>query len=175
MNIAQLLANAARSKGEHGALSIGSRQVATYATLARHVSGLATSLRGKLELQPGDRVGIVMTNTPEYIEVLFAVWWAGLIAVPINARLHAREIAYILESADARACFTNKEIEDVVGPLQGKGALKFVISVDGAEYRKLTGADGMTLTPAASDAPAGYSTPAARQDAPRAPRSPIAT
>ena len=138
MNIAQLLANAARSKGERGALSVGPRQVATYAMLARHVSGLATSLRTRLDLQPGDRVGIVMTNTPEYIEVLFAVWWAGLIAVPINARLHFREIAYILESADAKACITNKEIEDVVSPLQGKDALKFVISVDGAEYRKLT-------------------------------------
>ena len=153
MNIAQLLANAARSKGERGALSIGPRQVATYAMLARHVSGLATSLRTRLDLQPGDRVGIVMTNTPEYIEVLFAVWWAGLIAVPINARLHFREIAFILESADAKACFTNKEVEDVVGPLQGKGSLKFVISVDGAEYRKLAQADGMTLTPTASEAP----------------------
>ena len=153
MNIAQLLANAARSKGENGALSIGPRQVATYTMLARKVSGLATSLRTKLDLQLGDRVGIVMTNTPEYIEVLFAVWWAGLIAVPINARLHFREISYILQSANAKACFTNKEIEDVVGPLQGKGELKFVISVDAAEYRTLTKADGMPLSPTASEAP----------------------
>lgn len=153
MNIAQLLANAARSKGENGALSIGPRQVATYTMLARQVSGLATSLRTKLDLQLGDRVGIVMTNTPEYIEVLFAVWWAGLIAVPINARLHFREISYILQSANAKACFTNKEIEDVVGPLQGKGELKFVISVDAAEYRTLTKADGMPLSPTASEAP----------------------
>ena len=124
MNIAQLLANAARSKGEYSALCLGPQQVATYSVLARHVSGLAASLRERLDLQPGDRVGIVMTNTPEYIEVLFAVWWAGLVAVPINARLHLREIAYILESANAKACFTNKEIEDVVGPLQGEGELE---------------------------------------------------
>ena len=43
-------------------------------------------------LSPGDRVAIVMTNVPEYLPVLFGIWWAGLVAVPVNARLHAREV-----------------------------------------------------------------------------------
>ena len=46
---------------------------------------------------PGDRVAIVMRNRPEYLEALFAIWHAGLVAVPVNARLHRDEIAYILE------------------------------------------------------------------------------
>ena len=37
-----------------------------------------------------------MKNCPEYYEVLFACWHAGLTAVPMNAKLHAKEFAYIL-------------------------------------------------------------------------------
>ena len=46
-----------------------------------------------------------MSNSPEYIEVLYAVWHAGLTAVPMNAKLHQREFAYILENSGARLCF----------------------------------------------------------------------
>jgi acyl-CoA synthetase (AMP-forming)/AMP-acid ligase II len=34
-----------------------------------------------------------MRNRPEYLEALFAIWHAGLVAVPVNARLHRDEIA----------------------------------------------------------------------------------
>ena len=50
---------------------------------------------------PGDRVAIVMRNRPEYLEALFAIWHAGLVAVPVNARLHRDEFAYILEHSGA--------------------------------------------------------------------------
>ena len=40
-----------------------------------------------------------MRNRPEYLEALYAIWHAGLVAVPVNARLHREEIAYILEGA----------------------------------------------------------------------------
>ncbi len=40
-----------------------------------------------------------MRNRPEYLEALFAIWHAGLVAVPVNARLHRDEIAYILEDS----------------------------------------------------------------------------
>jgi long-chain acyl-CoA synthetase len=148
MNIAQLLVNAARSKGEYPALCIGPRQVATYSELARRAAGLAAALRDRFGLQPGERVGVVMTNTPEYIEVLFGIWWSGLVAVPINARLHAREISYILGSAGAKLCFTNKDIEDVLSAIATDGGFR-IVSVDSAEYRNLRSRDALTLQPIA--------------------------
>jgi long-chain acyl-CoA synthetase len=54
-------------------------------------------------LAPGDRVAIVMKNAPEYLEAMYAAWWAGLVAVPVNAKLHEKEVAYIVEQSGARA------------------------------------------------------------------------
>ena len=46
-----------------------------------------------------------MKNCPEFYELLFACWHAGLTAVPMNAKLHAKEFAYIIENSGAKACF----------------------------------------------------------------------
>ena len=51
-----------------------------------------------LGLRKGDRVAIMMKNAPAFFEVLYGAWHAGLNAVPINAKLHPREAAYILEN-----------------------------------------------------------------------------
>jgi long-chain acyl-CoA synthetase len=68
----------------------------------------------------GDRVGIVIPNVPEYPEILFAIWYAGLCAVPMNARLHPQEVGYILDSAEASVCFVAAETEAAVASLAGK-------------------------------------------------------
>ncbi|WP_211482029.1 AMP-binding protein [Azotobacter beijerinckii] len=60
---------------------------------------LAGFLRRNLRLEAGDRVAIYMSNCPEYLECLYGMLWAGLVAVPINAKLHPREASYILADA----------------------------------------------------------------------------
>ena len=55
-------------------------------------------------------MGLAMKNCPEYHQILFACWHAGLTAVPMNAKLHAKEFAYILENAGAKACFVTPEL-----------------------------------------------------------------
>src|SRR5262249_10529395 len=47
-------------------------------------------------------VAIVMKNAPEYLVAMYAAWWAGLVAVPVNAKLHAKEVSYIVEQSGAR-------------------------------------------------------------------------
>jgi len=42
-----------------------------------------------------------MKNCPEYLEAMYAIWWAGLAAVPVNAKLHPREVAFIVEDSGA--------------------------------------------------------------------------
>ena len=64
---------------------------------------MAGWLRRELSLDRGDRVALILRNCPEYVELLFACWHAGLTAVPINAKLHPREIHYILTQSGARA------------------------------------------------------------------------
>jgi len=51
----------------------------------------------KEKIVAGDRVGIFMSNDVSYLCALYGVLIAGAIAVPVNAKLHAREIAYIFQ------------------------------------------------------------------------------
>jgi long-chain acyl-CoA synthetase len=56
---------------------------------------------------PGERIAIAMKNDPSYLVALYGTWWAGLAAVPVNAKLHAREIEYIVADAGARRVITD--------------------------------------------------------------------
>ncbi|HYL91034.1 MAG TPA: long-chain fatty acid--CoA ligase [Burkholderiales bacterium] len=85
----------------------------SYGQLADRVARLAAGFP-RLNLEPGDRVGLAMKNCVEYHEVLFACWHAGLVAVPMNAKLHAKEFAYILENSGAKACFVTSDLEAAV-------------------------------------------------------------
>jgi long-chain acyl-CoA synthetase len=114
VNLAQLLLRSARLLPDARAIAHGKHAVVSYGQLADRVARLASGLKARLKLQPGERVGLAMTNCPEYHEVLFACWHAGLVAVPMNAKLHAREFAYILENSGATACFVTDDIASAV-------------------------------------------------------------
>src|SRR5215475_3363638 len=103
MNPAAWVERHARRRPDDPALADGDRVHASWGEFAARTAGAATSLRDRFGLSPGDRVAIVMRNRPEYLEALFAVWHAGLVAVPVNARLHRDEIAYILEHSESAA------------------------------------------------------------------------
>ena len=79
------------------AIGHGDRVVRTYGDFAGRVARLAAALRQRLRLAPGDRVVIAAKNSPDYLDVLYAIWHAGLVAVPANAKLHGAELGYILE------------------------------------------------------------------------------
>src|SRR3989304_5178554 len=84
MNLARLLARAASVFPDAPAVSRGPRRIASYAELAARCARLAAALRERLKLAPGDRVALLMANCPEYVETLWASWWAGLPAGPLQ-------------------------------------------------------------------------------------------
>ena len=116
----------------------------TYAELANRSAALAAALRGRLALQPGDRVALTMTNCPQYLEVLFAIWHAGLTAVPVNAKLHANEFAYILENSGARVAFATPNLAPTIGGIE-TDTLATVIETGSADYEALFAAEPMPL------------------------------
>jgi len=142
MNLAQLLARSARAFPGRPAVAAGGRLRADYGALARRSAALAAALRGALRLAPGDRVGLLMANSPEYVEILWAAWWAGLAVVPINAKLHPKEVEYILDHSAARVCFVSPELAASAGG--GR-----VIVAGSEEYRGLHARDE---EPAVADA-----------------------
>ena len=114
MNIVHFLLQNARRHPERPALAIGDRVFCTYREVAHRVEKLSSGLVAKFALAPGDRVAFAMKNCPQYWELLFACWHAGLVAVPMNAKLHAKEFNYIVENCQAKACFFDpKEFQDL--------------------------------------------------------------
>ena len=114
MNLVHLLLRSARWLPERPALALGPRPVRAYGEMASRVSRLAAGLTRKLALKSRDRVALAMKNCPEYYELLFACWHAGLTPVPMNAKLHPKEFAYILENSGAKACFVTPDLEAAV-------------------------------------------------------------
>src|SRR5881394_322171 len=102
MNAVRWLARAASEAPAKVAIAVGEAPWINYGKLAGRVASLAGAFRRRASLEPGDRVALVMKNSPRYLEALYAAWWAGLAAVPVNAKLHPREVRYILENSEAR-------------------------------------------------------------------------
>jgi len=147
VNIGQFLVKAARTSPNRPAIAIGTRVVCDYRGLAARAHAIASSLQGKLALRPGERVGLAMVNCPEYLEIQYAIWLAGLIAVPINAGLHQREFHYILGHSGARVCFTTPNLFDTVKALEGDPpTLERVIGIHEPGYAAL-GAGGGSFSP----------------------------
>ena len=152
MNIASLLIKSARYWGNRPALALGGNIIASYAEKAERVSRLARSLSDGLDLLPGDRVALAMKNCPQYSEVLFAVWHAGLVAVPMNAKLHPKEFAYILENSGAQVCFVSGDLKDsLTEAAQGAPELTAVIQADGPDYEALIEARPLLMYPTIPD------------------------
>jgi long-chain acyl-CoA synthetase len=119
-----------------------------YGQLAERVQRLAAGLV-HLGVQPGARVALVAKNSAAYIEVLYACWTLGAAAIPVNARLHPREVAFILDDAAAQVCFITDDADTTaIDAARSAGPTRF-IDVDGSEYA------GLLQQTALSDPPRG--------------------
>ena len=105
MNAALLFVRSGQRFADRPAVALGGDVLLSQGALIRRAAAMAGALHARFGLRPGDRAALVMRNVPEYIELLLAGWHAGLTMVPVNAKLHRREIAYILEHAGARVAF----------------------------------------------------------------------
>src|SRR5258706_13359102 len=132
-NLVRLLANAARTWPSLAAVAQGDRALYSYSDLGRRAARLAAAL-AKSGLRAGDRVALVSRNAPAYIEALFACWWAGLVAVPINAKLHPQELAFVLADSGALFAFVDDAWET---SLAAAPAPKRVVRFGSREYEAL--------------------------------------
>ena len=107
LNLFALLDQAASRFGDRGALYLGERQLSTWGELRDRVLRLASSLR---ELGPGARVAVASENRPEIVELMFAIWAAECVFVPINYKLHPREMEQILDDAGVSQVFASPKI-----------------------------------------------------------------
>jgi len=89
-----------------------------FGTLDRMSDSVAAELR-RLGLEPGDRVALMLRNSPAVLATLFGLGKAGLVWVPINAQQRGEGLRYIIEHSEPRAIIADA---DLVPVITGSGA-----------------------------------------------------
>ena len=132
MDAGQLLTRAAQRYGDRPAWIAGDTRISFRRAEAR-VNRLAHALR-RLGLHSGDRVAMLMANCYQGFETMLAPMKAGLAVVPMNARLHPDEHAYMIEDAGARVVVYGEEFRDHLAGVRDRlrGVERFVCLGHGA-------------------------------------------
>ncbi len=128
MNTFVFLQKAAMQRPDQPALVHGSESISY-----REFHDRALAIGGNLlalGLTSGDRVAFCLANSPRILEIIYGCFAAGLVVVPINARLHPREIAYIVSNSGARAL--------IHGPEYQEGITQHLAEFAGLEHRICT-------------------------------------
>ena len=132
-----LLWRTAIARPQAAAVALGTQTTATYAQLLERSAQLSAGLH-RLGCQPGDRVALFLKNQPFCLELMFACWHAGLAIVPVNVKLHARELAVILDDCQAKVMFLDDGHSDAEQALALSPHTRG-IAVGSAEHRALYG------------------------------------
>jgi fatty-acyl-CoA synthase len=117
LNLFTVLDQAATRFPDRGALYLGERRLCTWLELRERALRIATAIRA--EHTPGARIAIASENCPEIVELMFAVWAAECVLVPINYKLHPREMAQILDDAGVSQVFASEKIAPDLANLTG--------------------------------------------------------
>ncbi len=107
MNLARLLANAATTYPDQVSFIFGG-QTRTYAESLSRSDAVASALTA-LGVDAGDRVALYQGNSPEYLEIMFAVWKIGAVVVPLNATFTVDELVWHLDDSGAVVIFVDAE------------------------------------------------------------------
>jgi acyl-CoA synthetase (AMP-forming)/AMP-acid ligase II len=108
LNLFTILDQAAARFPERGALYRGERRLCTWLELRDRALRIATAIRA--QHTAGARIAIASENCPEIVELMFAVWAAECVLVPINYKLHPREMVQILDDAGVSQVFASQKI-----------------------------------------------------------------
>src|ERR1700750_2485570 len=102
------LGRATRYFSERAALAAKGRR-STFRELDARVGQIAAALT-KHGFKAGDRLALLLPNEPDYIELVYACAWLGIIAVPLNTRLSVKEIDGILTDAQPRGLIRHSSL-----------------------------------------------------------------
>ncbi|MEI6503385.1 MAG: AMP-binding protein, partial [Armatimonadota bacterium] len=89
-------------------------QALTYAEADEQVARLAGWLADVGGVGRGDRVTLALPNCPEFILTYWATLRLGAVVAPVNTRLRADELQYVLRNCDAKVVFVHSQTEAAV-------------------------------------------------------------
>jgi fatty-acyl-CoA synthase len=104
----------------------------THAEVLANAARLANVLRAH-ELEPGDRVAMMLENTVEAVEVAAGIALGGFVMVPVNGHFKAAELDHQLRDSGARALVHTAGVSGAVGGAAAASALAVVLRIGGEE------------------------------------------
>ena len=137
-SLASVLA-ASAAHGERTFLVLDDERL-SYAEHHHLVCRFAQALRRRYGIAKGDRVAIAMRNLPEWSVAFWAITGVGAIAVPLNAWLTARELAYCVDDSGARVVVADSKRAALLASCGSERGLRSMIVVRGEGDR---GDDGL--------------------------------
>jgi long-chain acyl-CoA synthetase len=146
----KLMETLERRGGDRPALLLGENAV-SYGALDDTSARVADLLRER-GVEPGDRVGIMLPNVPEFAYAYYGVLRAGAVVVPMNVLLKEREVAFYLRDSDARLLLASDGLADAAMGAAAAGG-ELVPVAPGAFEGLLAGrpAPGGDITPRDGD------------------------
>ena len=122
MNLSNVVAHHAERFPDRLALSYADEEI-TYRELLARTQRTAGILR-EAGIERGDVVAVLLHNAPAFVDVMCACAHLGAIFMPLNWRLAAPELRYIVEHAGAKAIVTEPELESLTAELDGLAHLQ---------------------------------------------------
>jgi long-chain acyl-CoA synthetase len=147
-NLSLNLSESAAMYPDHPAIRLDD-DVLRYAELDDAASRVVTLLR-EYGVQPGDRVGLMLPNIPEFAIVFYGILRAGAIAVPMNPLLKRREVDYYLTDSGAKVLFAWHEVA-AEAEAGSKSAGTEHVPVAPGEFRALIAAHEPAADPVSKD------------------------
>ena len=140
MNPAEFLTISSAVVPDRDALVSGDgKKRVSYMEMASQVNRLANALQS-MGVSMGDRIAIMATNSPEYVEVYYACAKLGVCFVPINFRARQEEVGYMLATSDAVLLFAEQRYLELIEPLRADlPKLREVITLNGPSTPLMTG------------------------------------
>src|SRR5258706_15064481 len=139
MTVNYCLRRAARLYANCVALDLPDRQI-TYREFYDTVENSAHKLAA-LGAAKGDRIAVLMQNSPEYLDLYYSVAMTGAIIVPLNTRWHINEIIFTLNDSGSKILVVDERFAPLVPQIRAAvPCLEHYIFIDGADWKTLAAA-----------------------------------
>jgi long-chain acyl-CoA synthetase len=152
-NLADLVRDAAGRAPDHVALVHGDREI-TWSQLEEQVGAFAAGLR-RTGLDQGERVALMLGNTPDFVVTYFGVLRAGLVAVPVNVGYTVTEVQWLLADAGVALLVCEASTAPTAREAASDGRPGLAVVGEESYDRLRAPADDADATPAADLEPAG--------------------
>ncbi len=107
----------------------------TYRALNARTNRLANFMREKLGVQKGDRVSFLAKNSIVHLDLLYGLPKLGAIFAPLNWRLTARELTYIIKDLEPKVLLCEPEFAPILDEMKHQIEVEHIVSLRGADIQ----------------------------------------